>query len=279
MIISVASGKGGTGKTTVAVNMALSLEDGIQLLDCDVQEPNDHLFFKMNSYEEKRIYSPTPRVNTELCDRCGKCAEVCRFNAIAVLPNKIMIFDQLCHSCGLCSIVCPRKAIIEESREIGVIRMAEQNNIRLVYGVLNLEEPVAGRLIHAVKDEIEEGKDVIIDCPPGTSCPVIESVYGSDFCILVTEPTPFGLHSLRLMADMLREIKIPFGVLVNRAGIGDTRVYEYCRNEDIPILLEIPYDRRIAELYSRGIPFALEMKEWKPRFQELFQNIKVMIEE
>jgi len=280
VIISVASGKGGTGKTTVAVNMALSLRDEIQLLDCDVQEPNDYLFFKIDSYnyEEKRVYSLTPKINMELCNSCGKCAEACQFNAIAVLPNKIIIFDRLCHSCGLCSLVCPRKAINEENREIGIVRKANFDNIRLVYGALNTEEPVAGPLIRAVKDEIEEDRDVIIDCPPGTSCPVVESVYGSDFCILVTEPTPFGLHGLKLMVDMLTEIKVPFGAIVNKAGIGDLRIHEYCRNQGIPILLEIPYDRRIAELYSRGIPFALKMEEWKPKFQELFKSIKVMIE-
>lgn len=276
MIIAIASGKGGTGKTTLAINLALSLSN-IQLLDCDVEEPNVHLFIKARNYDEKKVYSPIPRVNEELCDYCGKCAKVCQFNAIAIISNKVMIFQELCHSCGLCSYICPKKAIYEENREVGVVRKANLGNIEFVYGILKLREPVPGPVIRAVKEEIKDGKDIIIDSPPGTSCPVIESVYGSDFCILVSEPTPFGLHDLKLMVKTLKTLNIPFGVVVNKAGIGDSGIYKYCKDGNIPILLEIPYSKRIAELYSKGIPFIDEISDWKPKLRELFENVKEMV--
>ena len=273
MILSIASGKGGTGKTTVAVNLALSLQD-VQLLDCDVEEPNVHLLLKPKINEEKPVYVSIPRVNEEICDHCGKCAEFCEYNALFVSPQKVLIFPELCHSCGGCAIVCPKHAIIEEKRQIGTIKMGVAGSVELVYGELLVSEPMPGPVIKAVKTQIKGNKTVIIDSPPGTSCPVIESVYKSDYCVLVAEPTPFGLHDLKIMVEVLDKIKIPFGVVINRAGIGDKKLYEYCEDRGIPILLEIPFQRRIAELYSRGIPFTLEMPEWKERFQLLLKEIE-----
>jgi len=273
MILSIASGKGGTGKTTVAVNLALSLQD-VQLLDCDVEEPNVHLLLKPKINEEKPVYVSIPRVNEEICDHCGKCAEFCEYNALFVSPQKVLIFPELCHSCGGCAIVCPKHAIIEEKRQIGTIKMGVAGSVELVYGELLVSEPMPGPVIKAVKTQIKDNKTVIIDSPPGTSCPVIESVYKSDYCVLVAEPTPFGLHDLKIMVEVLDKIKIPFGVVINRAGIGDKKLYEYCEDRGIPILLEIPFQRRIAELYSRGIPFTLEMPEWKERFQLLLKEIE-----
>lgn len=273
MILSIASGKGGTGKTTVAVNLALSLQD-VQLLDCDVEEPNVHLLLKPKINEEKPVYVSIPRVNEEICDHCGKCAEFCEYNALFVSPQKVLIFPELCHSCGGCAIVCPKHAIIEEKRQIGTIKMGVAGSVELVYGELLVSEPMPGPVIKAVKTQIKDNKTVIIDSPPGTSCPVIESVYKSDYCVLVAEPTPFGLHDLKIMVEVLDKIKIPFGVVINRAGIGDKKLYEYCEDKGIPILLEIPFQRRIAELYSRGIPFTLEMPEWKERFQLLLKEIE-----
>jgi len=278
MIVSIASGKGGTGKTTVAVNMALSLKERVQLLDCDVEEPNAHIFLQPQIREVRPVYIPVPKVDERLCVHCGKCAEFCQFNAIAVAAGKVVVFPELCHGCGGCRLVCPTGAIAEENRKIGVVKTGVSGGgIDFAYGELDVGEPMPGPVIRELKRNINPRETTIVDSPPGTSCPVIESVYGSDFCILVAEPTPFGLHDLKLMAGVLREIKIPFAVVVNRAGIGDRRVHDYCRKEDISILLEIPYSRRIAELYSQGTPFVRELGEWKDRFSSLFSTVKEMV--
>lgn len=273
MIISIASGKGGTGKTTVAVNMALSLKD-VQLLDCDVEEPNAHLLLHPKINETRSVCVPIPRVNEELCDHCGECSKFCERNALFVSSEKVLFFPELCNSCGGCVIVCPRKAITEEKRKIGTIKTGIARNVELVYGELEVGEPMAVPIIREVKKHIESYKTTIIDSPPGTSCPVIESVHESDFCVLVTEPTPFGLHDLKITVQVMKEMKVPCGVVVNRAGIGDRKLYDYCKDAGVSILLEIPFQRRIAELYSRGVPFSLEMPEWRTKFQILFEEIK-----
>jgi MinD superfamily P-loop ATPase len=271
-IISVASGKGGTGKTTVAVNMALSLEN-IQLLDCDVEEPNAHLLLQPEICETHPVYTRIPAILTERCDFCGQCSTFCVYNALFVAPGTIMVFPELCHSCGGCALVCPNHAIAEGEHPIGSIKTGRAKGIDLVSGELNVGEPMAVPVIREVKRQIQRKKTVLIDAPPGTACPVVASVYGSDYCLLVTEPTPFGLHDLRITVEVLRELGIPLGVVVNCAGIGDTAVYGYCREENIPILLEIPFSRRIAELYSRGIPFVEELPGWKQRFQHLYHEV------
>ncbi|MBL7118026.1 MAG: ATP-binding protein [Candidatus Syntrophoarchaeum sp.] len=275
MIIAVASGKGGTGKTTIAVNLALSLSN-VQLMDCDVEEPNSHIFLKPVNEEIKPAHTLVPMVNYDLCDYCGKCAAACEYNALVVVPQKeVMVFPELCHGCGLCSMVCPQDAISEAPREIGVIKTGKSGdgNIDLVYGLLNIGEVMATPLIDQVKAELNPEKTVIIDVPPGTACPVIAAVQGSDYCILVTEPTPFGLYDLRLAVKVLRVLKIGFGVVINKAGIGDRKVYEYCEKEGIQILLEIPYDKQIARCYSEGVPFVKAMPEWKERFAEIIDSI------
>lgn len=276
MMVSIASGKGGTGKTSVAVNMALSIGN-VQLLDCDVEEPNVHLFLHPDINRVEPVSILVPVVNEELCDHCGKCAEFCRYNAIFVSPERVLIFPELCHSCGGCTLVCPKKAITEDKHKIGTLKLASTGDLELVYGELEVGEPMAVPVIREVKRHIDSSRNVILDSPPGTSCPVIETVKGSDFCILVTEPTPFGLHDLRIMVQVLDGMRTPFGIVVNRAGIGDKKVYEYCREKNIPILLEIPYQRKIAELYSRGVPFSLEMPEWKEKFQTLFNEIRELV--
>ncbi|RJS69109.1 (4Fe-4S)-binding protein [Candidatus Bathyarchaeota archaeon] len=273
MIVAVASGKGGTGKTTVAVNLALSIEN-VQFLDCDVEEPNAHLLLHPKVSRREPVYIPVPVVNEQLCDYCGKCSEFCEYNAIFVSSNKILIFPELCHSCGGCAIVCPKKAISEEQHKIGTLNFGSSGDVELVYGELEVGEPLAVPVIKAVKKQMKPDGNVVLDSPPGTSCPVIETVKGSDYCVLVTEPTPFGLHDLKITVEVLEDMGIPFGVVVNRAGIGDKKVYEYCREKDIPVLLEIPYQRDIAEFYSRGVPFSLEIPEWKEKFRTLFERIK-----
>jgi MinD superfamily P-loop ATPase len=273
MILSIASGKGGTGKTSVAVNMALSLGN-VQLLDCDVEEPNAHILLHPKIRATKPVYISTPLVNEEKCDHCGKCAEFCEFNALFVTSEKALFFPELCHSCGGCAIVCPKDAISEKNVEIGVIKMGRADGVELVYGELNVGEPVAVPVIKEVKKQVKKNKTVIIDSPPGTSCPVIESVYGSDYCILVSEPTPFGLHDLEIAVEVLEKINIPFGVVINRAGIGDRKIYDYCEEKGAPILLEIPFQREIAELYSRGIPFVSKTPAWKNKFQLLMNEVE-----
>ena len=273
MIIAVASGKGGTGKTSVAVNMALSIGK-VQFLDCDVEEPNAHVLLKPQITRTEPVYLQVPVVNEKLCDHCGKCADFCQFNAIFVSPEKVLIFPELCHSCGGCAIVCPMKAISEEQHRVGTLKFGSAGDLELVYGELEVGEPMAVPVIREVKRQIKSSKTVILDSPPGTSCPVIETVKGSNFCILVTEPTPFGLHDLKITIEVLENMEIPFGVVVNRAGIGDKKVYEYCKEKGIPILLDITYQRKIAELYSRGIPFSLEMPKWKEKFQNLADKVR-----
>lgn len=273
MILSIASGKGGTGKTTVAVNMALALGN-MQLLDCDVEEPNAHILLHPKIHTTKPVYIPIPKVDEELCDYCGKCADFCEYNAIFVGSQKVLVFPELCHGCGGCSMVCPKNAIAEEKREIGLVKMGDANGVDIVYGELKISEPMAVPVINEVKKQVKSNKTTLIDAPPGTSCPVIASVYKSDYCLLVTEPTPFGLYDLKMTIEVLRKIEVPFGVIVNSAGIGDRKVYKYCEEEKIPILLEIPFDRKIAELYSRAVPFVLEMPVWKKKFQSLFHEIK-----
>ena len=270
--IAVASGKGGTGKTTIAVNLALSIGE-VQLLDCDVEAPNVHLLLHPRGVESNPVYVKAPRIIEDRCDYCGRCAEACNFNAIFVARDQIILFEELCHGCGLCAKICPRRAIVEEEKVVGFVKWGWAGGIELIWGELGVGEPSPEPVIEAVKGRMDEGRTVIIDVAPGTSCPVVAAVYGSDFCILVTEPTPFGLHDLRQMVGVLRRLGIPMGVVVNKAGLGDRGVYKYCEVEGIPILLEIPFDRRIAELYSRGIPLIQEMPEWRGRFLKLMDDV------
>lgn len=273
MIVSIASGKGGTGKTTVAVNLALSCENA-QLLDCDVEEPNVHVLLKPQISETSQVHVSVPSILEERCDYCRKCAEFCEYHALFVIPEQVLVFPELCHNCGGCALVCPRDAVTFEERITGQVRTGSANGIDVTYGELNIGEPHAIPVIDAVKKKIKKDRLVLVDCPPGTSCPVVASVYGSDYCILVTEPTPFGLHDLKIAVEVMKKLGIPFGVVINRMGIGNRKVHEYCREEKIPILLEIPFERRIAELYSQGVPFALEIPEWKRRFRSLIERVK-----
>ncbi len=281
MIISVASGKGGTGKTLVATSLALSLKDShkVTLLDCDVEEPNAHVFLKPAITSSEPVLIPVPKIDEEKCTRCGKCAEVCAYNAIAVLGEHVLTFPQLCHGCGACSYLCPEKAISEEPRETGVVEMGQADGLEFIHGKLTVGEAMAPPIIRRVKQQDNNEGTVIIDIPPGTSCPVVEAVKGSDFCLLVTEPTPFGLNDLILAVETMRELDIPCGVVLNRAGVGDAKVEEYCLKENIPVLLTIPLDTEIARLYSKGIPLVEGMPQWKDSFGQLFESIEEIVDE
>jgi MinD superfamily P-loop ATPase len=276
MIISVASGKGGTGKTSVAVNMALSVGN-IKLIDCDVEEPNAYLLLHPEIRKREPVYTLIPKIDRKLCNSCGKCTKFCQYNAIFVASEKILVFPELCHGCGGCALVCPKKAITWEKHEIGTLNIGATDGIDLVYGELKVSKPLAVPVIKAVKKQIKGEENVILDSPPGTSCPFVETVRGSDFCLLVTEPTPFGLHDLKIAVEVLQKVGILFGVVINRAGIGDRKLYDYCRERNIRIMFEIPYQRKIAELYSGGIPFSLELSEWEEKFQTLYNEIARLV--
>jgi MinD superfamily P-loop ATPase len=276
MIISVASGKGGTGKTTVALNLALSLSN-VQLMDCDVEEPNLHLFLSIREGQTTPVALPIPKIDEEKCTHCGKCAEICRFNALAVIKEQVLVFPEICHGCGGCSLLGPVKAIREEPREIGVVQEGNYNGLSFVQGILNVGEPMPTPIIRREKEWIDTSRTVILDCSPGTSCPVIEGVRESDFCLLVTENSPFGVNDLELAVEMVRALGIPTGVFMNRADLGDRKLKEYCQRENIPILGELAHDRRIAEVYSRGGIVVEELPQYRELFLSLFQKIEEIV--
>ena len=274
MIISVASGKGGTGKTTVSTNLALSIDSAVQLLDCDVEEPNAHLFLNPVIEEKETVYTPVPEIEEEKCTYCRKCAEICRFRAIAVLKETVLTFPELCHSCGGCMEVCPEKAITETGRELGEIERGWRDNIDFVHGRLRVGEAMSPPLIREVRSFVLPDKINIIDAPPGTSCPVIAAMKEADFVLMVSEPTPFGLHDLKLALEAVKLLDIPRGLVINRSDMGDNRLKEYAAFENLPVLMEIPFDRRIAEIYSKGGLMVAEMPEWRDKFLELFDKIE-----
>jgi MinD superfamily P-loop ATPase len=281
LIISIASGKGGTGKTTVAVNLALAVQPGhpVQFLDCDVEEPNAHFFLKPQIEQSQEVLTPIPEIDGSLCTYCGRCAEVCAYNALAVVKSAVLIFSELCHGCGACTLLCPEKAIRENGKRIGVIEWGRAGDIRFAHGRLDVGKAMSPPLIRALKKEMDPSLNVIIDAPPGTSCPVIESLKRSEFCLLVTEPTPFGRHDLELAAGAAKELKIPCGVVINRASLenGDEEVREYCAREGIPILMTIPFDRKIAEAYSRGQTMIDAFPTYRSAFLSLFENIRKLL--
>ncbi len=275
MQIAVASGKGGTGKTTIAVNLALSL-DKVQLLDCDVEEPNCNIFLNVGLQVAERVQKRIPVIDKARCNLCGECSRFCRRNALAVLPNDILFFEQLCNGCGGCTIICPEKAISEIPAEVGVVEVGKMDGIDFVRGLLNIGQPMATPVISAVKKRIS-GPISIVDVPPGTGCPVIECLNGSDFVILVTEPTPFGLADLQGAVELTRVMGLRCGVVVNRQGIGDDRVERYCRKEGIPLLMTVPESMDIARAYSEGTPFVKALPDWRQRFQDLFGQVEELV--
>jgi MinD superfamily P-loop ATPase len=276
MIIAVASGKGGTGKTTVSVNLARVSGPDARLLDCDVEEPNDHLFLPGDVLSEEIVTISVPAVDNVLCDGCGECGRFCVYHAIVSLGSAPVFFPEMCHGCGGCTLVCPRNAIREVQRRIGVVTTFRTENTVLVQGRLDIGIAMAPPLVRAVRIHEGRGSLVILDAPPGTSCPVITTLRGANVVVLVTEPTPFGLHDLALAVDMVRELGMPFGVVVNRMGIGDNRVHVFCQQERVPILAEIPEDRRIAEAYSRGQLIVDALPEYRVVFERLLGSITLL---
>lgn len=290
MIIVIASGKGGTGKTTVATSLALSVAAGTQelpartaaparllFLDCDVEEPNAALFLKPTLDHSEQVGIPVPQVDLGRCTYCRRCAEVCAWHAIAVVGQKVLIFAELCHGCGSCTLYCPEGALSEVLHVMGTLESGRAGPIHFGQGTLDVGQSMAVPIIRQLKKKHLAGLDnsvAILDAPPGTSCPVVETMRGADFVLLVTEPTPFGLHDLRLAVQVARdELGLPVGVVVNRDGLGDAGVNAYCAAEGIPILMRIPHDRRIAEAMSDGRSLVEAFPEYRPQFAALYERI------
>jgi len=276
MKIAIASGKGGTGKTTIATNLACSIASmgkTVQYLDCDAEEPNGHIFLKPDIQETQSITIGVPQVDSELCNGCGKCGQICQYSAIISLKETVMTFEQLCHSCGGCMLVCPTGAIKEKPKEIGFVDIGMANNVKFGQGRLKIGDIHTPPLIKKTKAYALDEGIVIIDAPPGTSCPVIEAVKGADFVLLVTEPTPFGLNDLKLAVGMVRELKIPFAVVINRSEPDEQMTNQYCRDENIDVIFEVPDDRRIAEAYSVGKMIVDVLPDYRSDFVGLYENI------
>jgi MinD superfamily P-loop ATPase len=288
MIIAVASGKGGTGKTTVATSMALSVATEVEglsvpplFIDCDVEEPNAGLFLKPDLDECEEVGILIPEVDYDKCllSACARCAEICVWHAIAVVGDRVLVFPELCHGCGSCTLNCPEGALHEVLNVMGTMESGQAGPIKFAHGTLDVGQAMAVPVIHQLKkkhlaDYADDGSVAILDAPPGTSCPVVETMRDTDFVLLVTEPTPFGLHDLRLTVQVARdELGLPVGVVINRDGLGDPGVEEYCHMEGIPILMRIPLDRGIAESLSDGQPLVDAKPEYRPQFVALYERI------
>ena len=278
MRIAIASGKGGTGKTTLATNLAVvaaELGRRVELLDCDVEAPNGHLFLRPDWEDTRTVTLRIPTIDAEKCNHCGLCSQICAFNALACLPDSVMVFPDLCHGCGGCFRICPAGAILPGAREVGVVQTGRVRGFRFTHGRLRVGEVQAPPLIDAVLATTGDDEGlVLIDAPPGTSCPVVAALKNSDFVLLVTEPTPFGLNDLRLAVDLVREMKLPFAVAVNRTGVGDDRILRFCADEDIPLVAAFPDDRRVAEAYARGEMAVDAVPELKDSFRRLLETLE-----
>jgi MinD superfamily P-loop ATPase len=277
MRIAIASGKGGTGKTTIAVSLAIvaaKQDRTVAYLDCDVEEPNGHIFLKPTIERVVDIEKKIPLVDPLRCVNCGQCADICQFGAIASLPKQTIVFGDLCHACGGCELVCQEDAISETKRRIGVLRIGTAGDIEFVDGTLDVGEAMSPPAIRAVRETPLDADYFILDAPPGTSCPAVETVRGCDMAVLVTEPTPFGLNDLKLAVEMLRVVGVPFGVVINRSDVGDDRVRCYCEVQNIRIWAEIPDERRVAEAYSRGEVIVDAVPEFGHQMEELLCKLE-----
>jgi MinD superfamily P-loop ATPase len=276
MKVAIASGKGGTGKTTIATNLAVSLARAgrsVQYLDCDVEEPNGHIFLQPHIDRVEEVTVGVPQVDEDTCTGCDRCGQLCQYSAIVCLQKHVLTFEQLCHSCGGCMAICPESAITERQRRIGVAEFGAVDGLAFGHGRLDIGAIQTPALIRHVQRGAREDAVVILDAPPGTSCPVIEAVRGTDFVLLVTEPTPFGLNDLELAVGMVRALELPFAVIINRCDMGDDGVVQYCRRDGIDIAMEIPNDRKIAEAYSRGRMMIEVLPEYTVHFCRLYERL------
>lgn len=272
MKIAVLSGKGGTGKTTVSSSLAFISK--MLLIDTDIEEPNSHIFLKGNIEDIKSVYTRFPEVNMEKCNLCGECGNFCKFNAIIPAKKRVIVFGEACHDCGGCEIVCKNGAISWEKREIGKIFTGKTHfNSINKYGKLNIGEMSGVKIIKEIyKNTVE--KDFLIDCPPGTACTTVSAVEVADFAIIVVEPSPFGLSDMKLVVQLLRDMKIPFGVVINKFDEDENIVKKYCDDEKIEIIGTIPFDRKIAETYSKGEIIAEALPEYRENFETILKRVK-----
>lgn len=278
--IAIASGKGGTGKTTVAANLAYLLARlGRQVLyvDCDVEAPNGHIFLQPQIQQRLAATTPVPSIDAERCDHCGQCGAFCRYHALLCLPDQVVTFPELCHGCGGCSRICPQQAISEVPCKIGTVELGGAGVIDFASGLLDIGEALSPPLIRELKHHLGTAELTIVDAPPGTSCPVIESIRDCDYIVLVTEPTPFGLHDLQLAVEMVRALDRPFGIVVNRAGLDDRPLLDYCQQEKLSILAQLPDDRRVAEAYSRGELACAVLADFKQLFSALLASLETTL--
>jgi len=276
MKIAVASGKGGTGKSTVSTNLAYLLSEiyeDVAIIDCDVEEPNCHIFLNPEIKKSEKSYLTVPEINKELCIGCGKCTEICQFNSLALVKGKVLVFPELCHSCGGCWLFCPANAIFQGQREVGVVESGKSEKLNFIQGKSKIGEAMSPPLIKATKKEGVVHNIQILDCPPGTSCPVITAVDGADYVIMVTEPTPFGLYDLKLAVDVMKKLGKDFGIVINRSSENDCLIEDYAKDEKIEVLTKIADDRKIAESYSRGELVVKALPEYKKAFEPLLELI------
>lgn len=271
MEIAVLSGKGGTGKTTVATN--LSKITGWTYVDCDVEEPNGFIFFKPEIKETREVSLPIPKIDREKCILCNKCVEACQFNALANAKEKIILFEKLCHGCGACTLVCHTNALTETTRTIGTIDIGNRDDIQCIRGTLDVGEPMGGPIISQIKKS-KYNRPAFIDCSPGTSCNVVKSLKDVDYAILVTEPTEFGLHDLELAVKLVKRMNIPFGVIVNRVYSMENIVTDYCRKNKIDIIGQIPFEREVAKAYSKGEFLVNNNEEARKAFEDIALRLK-----
>jgi MinD superfamily P-loop ATPase len=275
MKIAVLSGKGGTGKTTVSASLAAALPS-CQYIDCDVEEPNGGIFLKPELTESSPVKVLVPEADMSKCNACGNCAKACQFNAIAVVRDNVLIFPEICHHCGACVIACPNDAINEVERIIGIVESNADDTF--LQGKLNVGEPISIPILRELKKRVKTDVTVIIDCSPGASCSVVQSIEGCDYCVLVTEPTPFGLHDLKIAGQLVRKMGLPFGIVINKASDSNRLIHDFCERERIGLLMEIPFSQEIAEAYSRGyLPVQIN-DFWKEKFEELYKKIQGGVE-
>ena len=270
MKVAVLSGKGGTGKTLLAVNLAAAAEDSLYM-DCDVEEPNGHLFFKPEKVSEEKINVKIPMVNRELCNGCRQCVDFCQFNALAYIKDRLIVFDDICHSCGGCVLVCPEKALSEIDKSIGKVKKGTSGGVEVWTGILNTGESTGIPIIQKMLDDNKEEKKplTVIDCPPGSACIVMESIKDADYCILVAEPTLFGVHNLDMVYELVKLFQKPFGVVLNKCLAGDNPAEQYCIEKDITILGKIPFEANLGMLNSNA-EIAVEKDDF---YRELFTNL------
>lgn len=274
MTIAVLSGKGGTGKTLVSVNLAAVAKKSTYI-DCDVEEPNGHLFFKPKQIQEEQILVKIPKVNNELCNGCRKCVDFCKFNALAYIKNKLIVFEDLCHSCGGCILVCPVRALKEKKKSIGKIQKGTKGEVMILTGILNTGEisgvPIIENLL--VENNLHANKFTFIDCPPGSACVVMESIKDADYCILVAEPTLFGVHNLNMVYELVNLFNKPFGVVINKCLKKDNLVGKFCFKKNIKILAQIPFDTNLGILNSNGEIVVNKDKKYHDMFSSLLQTV------